>query len=240
MLQLKNVGLDYVSGKTTVHALRRINLTLPSAGLVLITGGPGAGKSALLRLLAGMDLPSRGEILVDGENTARWSEERRSSWRRRVGIADEALLLPDRTVGENAVLSARLGGWQESDCRAKASSAISLFALEEIRGRLPGELSRQERAVAALCSAMAREPELLLVDEPGDGVDPSARGGILSVLRRAAASRLVVVFSRDEKLFDGGEDMTLVLADGEISAPVSDTTPGSRIQVISPEGAVSW
>ena len=231
MLQLKNVGLDYVSGKTTVHALRRINLTLPSAGLVLITGGPGAGKSALLRLLAGMDLPSRGEILVDGENTARWSEERRSSWRRRVGIADEALLLPDRTVGENAVLSARLGGWQESDCRAKASSAISLFALEEIRGRLPGELSRQERAVAALCSAMAREPELLLVDEPGDGVDPSARGGILSVLRRAAASRLVVVFSRDEKLFDGGEDMTLVLADGEISAQRGELGEGAPAAV---------
>ena len=234
MLQLKNVGLDYASGKTTVHALRRINLTLPSAGLILITGGALSGKTALLRILAGTDLPSRGEILVDGENTAHWNEERRSAWRRRVGIADESLLLPDRTLGENAALSARLAGWQESDCRSKASAALALFAMEELRSRLPGELSRQERTLGALCCAMAREPELLLVDEPGDGVDTASRGSILSVLRRAAADRLVAVFSRDEKLFDGGEDMTLVLTDGEITAQWGEL--GARTAVTPPAG----
>ena len=70
MLQLKNVGLDYISGKNIAHALRRINLTLPERGLVLFTGGALAGKTALLRVLAMIDLPSRGEVAVDGENTA--------------------------------------------------------------------------------------------------------------------------------------------------------------------------
>ena len=196
MLQLKNVGLDYISGKNTAHALRRINLTLPERGLVLFTGGALAGKTALLRVLAMIDLPSRGEVAVDGENTARWSEERLSSWRRRVGNADASLLLPDRTLAENAAMSARLAGWQESDCRSKAAGALSLFDLSELGGRYPGELSGQEKKLAALCCALAREPELLLIDEPGDGLDVDVKGNVLAVLRRAAADRLVAVFSR--------------------------------------------
>ena len=216
MLQLKNVGMDYISGKETIHALSRVNLTLPGAGLVLVTGSAASGKTALLRIMAGLEAPSRGEVLVDGENIARWSEERRSAWRRRVGIADEALLLNDRTVGENAVLSARLAGWQENDCRAKAAAALELFELEPLAGRMITELSGQERRLTALCCALAREPELLLMDEPGEGVDAETRGSILSVLHRAADHRSVVVFSRDEKLFDAGEDLTLKLSNGEL------------------------
>lgn len=218
MLQLKNVGLDYISGKDTTHALSRVNLTLPGVGLVLVTGSAASGKSALMRVMAGLEPPSRGEVLVDGENIARWNEERLSSWRRRVGIADEALLLADRTAGENAVLSARLAGWPEEDCRAKAAAALALFEMEDLADRPVSELSGQERRLTALCCALAREPELLLMDEPGEGVDAETRGSILSVLHRAADHRAVAVFSRDEKLFDTGEDLTLKLSRGE---PVS-------------------
>ncbi len=229
MLQLKNVGLDYISGKNTAHALRRINLTLPERGLVLFTGGALAGKTALLRVLAMIDLPSRGEVAVDGENTARWSEERLSCWRRRVGNADASLLLPDRTLAENAAMSARLAGWQESDCRSKAAGALSLFDLSELGGRYPGELSGQEKKLAALCCALAREPELLLIDEPGDGLDVDVKGNVLAVLRRAAADRLVAVFSRDETLFDGEEDMRLTLREGEITETRGELTPSGEV-----------
>ena len=218
MLQLKNVGLDYVSGRETIHALSRVNLTLPGAGLVLVTGAAASGKTSLLRLLAGLELPSRGEVLVDGENIARWSEDKLSAWRRRVGVAHEGLLLSGRTVEENAVLSARLAGWPENESRAKAAAALELFALTPLANRMVGELSGQERRLAALCCALTREPELLVMDEPGEGVDPETRGSILSVLHRAADHRTVVVFSRDEKLFDSGEDLTVKLARGEVAS----------------------
>ena len=224
MLQLKNVGLDYPAGKEPVHALRRVNLTLAGAGLVLISGPSGSGKSALARIMAGLERPSRGEVLVDGENTARWSEERMSSWRRRVALADESLLLPDRTAEENICLSLRLAGWNKEDSRARAAEILGLFALETLSERPCAELSGREKRLIALCAALARDPEILLTEAPGEGVGPETRGGILSVLRRAAGGRVVAVFTRDETLFDGGEDMTLRLEEGEIVSSEGELT----------------
>ena len=138
MLQLRNVGLDYLDGGDTVHALRRINLTLSGTGLVLISGPTGSGKSTMLRVLAGREDPSRGEIALDGENTARWNETRRSAWRRRVGDASEELLLPDRTAAENAALSARMAGWRGADARRQASDALAALGLSDRSRALPG------------------------------------------------------------------------------------------------------
>ena len=98
MLQLKNAALESAAGKRSVHALRCLHLVLPDTGLVVLTGASGSGKTALLRLLAMTEIPSRGEIFIGGENTARWSESRRSAWRRECAAADEALLLVYETL----------------------------------------------------------------------------------------------------------------------------------------------
>ena len=81
MLQMKNVGFDGAVGRKTVHVLSRVNLSLPARGRVLITGPSGSGKTALLRLISGREVPSRGEILINGETTSRWNDTRRSAWR---------------------------------------------------------------------------------------------------------------------------------------------------------------
>ena len=90
MIQLKNAALESSAGKKSVHALRCLNVALPETGLVVLTGVSGSGKTALLHLLALRETPSRGEILIGGENTARWSEARRSAWLRECAAADEA------------------------------------------------------------------------------------------------------------------------------------------------------
>ena len=98
MIQLKNAALESSTGKKSVHALRCLNVTLPETGLVVLTGVSGSGKTALLHLLALRETPSRGEILIGGENTAHWSEARRSAWLRECAAADEALLFADLTL----------------------------------------------------------------------------------------------------------------------------------------------
>ena len=218
MLQMKNVGFDGAAGGKTVHILSRVNLALPARGRVLITGPSGSGKTALLRLISGREVPSRGEIVLNGENSARWNDTRRSAWRRRCASAAEDLLLPDRTLGQNAELSLRLAGWRGREIRQKAEAALAALGLAELRDSLPDELSGEERRLGALCCALAREPEILLVDEPLDGLEEETAATVLRLLRDAGEERLVVIASRDGELYFGEGIQTITLDKGMVES----------------------
>ena len=236
MLQLKNAGFDGAAGRKTVHVLTRVNLTLPARGRVLVTGPSGSGKTALLRLISGREQPSRGEILLDGESTHRWNDARRSAWRRRVASASEDLLLPDRTLLQNAELSLRLAGWRGREMRQKAQEALAALGLGELSGSLPDELSGEERRLGALCCAMVREPDVLLVDEPADGLEEKTANTVLSLLRSAGEERLVVIASRDGELFFG-EDVRVVTMDkGQIESDTGAGTPLPPVPTPAPAG----
>lgn len=235
MLQLKNVGLAYPVGDRTAQVLRRVNLTLPEAGLVLIAGPSGSGKTALLRILAGAELPSRGELVVDGEATGRWNENRLASWRRRCGLTDLSLLLPDRTVLENAEVSASLSLGGGREVRENAAGVLGLLGLEDLGGCSPAQLSDQERWLAALACAAARDPEVLLVDEPGI-LEGDTRRSILGLLRTWAQERLVVVTSREKELFDAQQDVTALLQGGELTEVLSAEAETPTPQFASPAG----
>ena len=224
MLQMKNVGFDGAAGKKTVHVLSRVNLSLPPRGRVLVTGPSGSGKTALLRLISGREVPSRGEIVLNGENTSRWNDARRSAWRRRCAAASEDLLLPDRTLLQNAELSLRLAGWRGRELRSRAEEALSLLGLKELGHSLPDELSGEERRLGALCCAMAREPEVLLADEPLDGLEEETAARVQSLLRAAGEERLVVIASRDAELFFGESIQVITLDKGMVE---SDTGEGA-------------
>lgn len=236
MLQLKNVSFDHPSGKKTDHVLRRINLTLPSAGLILVTGDALSGKTTLLRLIAGREQPTRGEICVDRESTGRWSEERHSAWRRRVGYADETLLLPDRTVRENAELSAALAGWGVKDGRDNAAAALESLELTAAADKLPEELSATERKLAALCCALARGAEVLIVDEPTDALDYGRARQVIAMLRAASRDRLVVAASRSVTLLNGEQDRIITLQDGEIVSITGESEEGEHAPAATPAG----
>ena len=235
MLQLKNIGLDYPAGAGTVHALRRVNLILPATGRVLVAGESGSGKSSLLRILAGAEEPSRGEVCVNGEATGRWQEPRLAAWRRRVGAADEALLLGDRTLRENAFLAALTALGNARDARESAAEALELTGLRENADKLPCQLSDGERALAALACAAARSPEILLVDEPALP-GGQARETVLSLLRLWSTQRLLIVSSRDEDLFDGGEDMKILLREGEAEQIFNEPEEPVRSTAAAPPG----
>ena len=184
MIQLKNAALESSAGKKSVHALRCLNVTLPETGLVVLTGVSGSGKTALLHLLALRETPSRGEILIGGENTAHWSEARRSAWLRECAAADEALLFADLTLSENAERAAVLAGFSGRDARENAREALALLGLEGAAGVYPDRLSGEQRRLGALACALARKGRVLLLDEPVSGLDPKVTAEMYALIEK--------------------------------------------------------
>ena len=236
MIQLKNAALESSAGKKSVHALRCLNVTLPETGLVVLTGASGSGKTALLHLLALRETPSRGEILIGGENTARWSETRRSAWLRECAAADEALLFADLTLSENAERAAVLAGFSGRDARENAREALALLGLEGAAGVYPDRLSGEQRRLGALACALARKGRVLLLDEPADGLSAESAETVLSLLGEAAADQLVIVAARNAEPF--GEDArVLTLEDGQIASDTDEDAESAATAHQSVAGA---
>ena len=226
MLTLKNIGKDYTVGKAGVHALRCVNLVCRPRELIMVVGGNGSGKSTLLRIMAAQMPYSRGEILIDGKSTRKYSDGQWSAYRRRVALADLAALLPDRTLLENAALGLRLSGQRRALRREQALEMLQFFGLEPLVGRYPGELSRGQRKLAALACALTAEPEVLLVDEPVLGLDAATAKKVLGILRESARHGLVITSSR-KPIFPEGEVRTVHIKDGTVDSD-SDPCPGCK------------
>ena len=215
MIQLRNIGKDYAPG---VHALRCLDVELGDRGLVLVTGPSGSGKSTLARLLAGWERDFRGELLIDGENTRSWSEARWDAWRRSTALLGEEQFLPELTLRENTELSMMAAGWSRGDARANGGDALGILGVETLADSLPGEVSGEERRLAAIAAAIARQPDVLLADEPTDGMERVSAHSVLSLLAAASRDRLVVIFSRNKKLLDGENVRVIELADGQVQS----------------------
>ena len=238
MIQLKNAALESSAGKKSVHALRCVNLVLPETGLVVLTGASGSGKTALLHLLAMREEPSRGEMFVGGENTARWNESRRAAWRRECAAADEALLFEDLTLSDNAERAALLAGFSRRDARENAREALALLGLDGAADVYPNRLSGEERRLGALACAIARKSRVLFLDEPTDGLGAESAETVLSLLGEASGDQLVVIAARSAEPF-GEAARVITLQDGQIASDTDEDAAGTGAPVPPVAGAGS-
>ena len=240
MLQLKNAALESAAGKKSVHVLRCLNLTLPNTGLVVMTGASGSGKTALLHLLAMAELPSRGEMLVCGENSAKWNRRRRAAWRREIAAADETLFFDDLTLLENAERAAALAGFSRRDSRENAREALALLGLDGVADVYPDRLSGEERRLGALACALSRRSRVLLADEPTDDMSGESGETVRLVLREAAKKQLVIIAARDAESF-GENARVITLENGQIVSDTDETgeeTAVRREDMAGASGAV--
>ncbi|QSQ22466.1 ABC transporter ATP-binding protein [Pyxidicoccus parkwayensis] len=217
LVELRDVTKAYAEGDTVREVLSGVRLSLHRGEFVVLLGRSGSGKSTLLNLISGIDLPSRGEVLVDGRDLGKLSERERTLLRReRVGFIFQAFnLLPTLTVEENVRLPLELNGHAAAEAEAKARALLERVGLAQRARSFPDRLSGGEQQRVAVARALAHAPPLLLADEPTGNLDENTARQVLDLLegltKQGNACALVVthepgLVSRADRVFhmEGG------------------------------------
>jgi putative ABC transport system ATP-binding protein len=221
VIRLVDVSKIYGGAGTRVTALANVSLAITPGEFVAMMGPSGCGKSTLLHLIAGVDLPTSGEVWVDGQALARLSDRALSRFRRdRVGIVYQFYnLLPTMSAWENVALPALLAGLPARRARELAREQLGQVDMLHRKDHWPHELSGGEMQRVAIGRALVNGPSVLLADEPTGNLDSKAGREVLELLAELNAERgvtiLLATHSQEAAAF---AHRIIHLRDGTISA----------------------
>jgi len=218
MIHLRDVVMRLTSGGRTVTVLDGVSIDVKRGECVAVTGPSGSGKSTLLGLVAGLDAPSAGSVVVDGVDLTGLHEDALARFRRdRIGFVFQSYhLIPTLTAAENVAIPLELAG--ASDARERALALLDEVGLAARGHHYPVQLSGGEQQRVALARALARSPGLLLADEPTGNLDTTTGRQIIDLLlelHRERGSTLVLV-THDASLA-ALADRRIALRDGRVT-----------------------
>lgn len=220
MIQFVNVSKRYEKGDTV--ALRKINLRIEDGEFVFIVGNSGAGKSTMVHLLTCEDVPTRGDVIVDGQNTKQLSRRQIPKYRRRIGIVfQDFRLIPNMNVYDNIAFSLRVVGRRRKEIKRRVARAMELVGLSHKAKAYPDQLSGGEQQRVAVARAIVNNPTLIIADEPTGNVDPSLSLEIMEMLLRINRMGItVVVVTHEQHLVDRMDQRVIRIEKGRV---VTDT-----------------
>ena len=195
VLRCAGLAKAFGAGALRVEVLRGLDLEVVAGESVAVVGVSGSGKSTLLHLLAGLDRPDAGAVELAGRRVDRLADRQLAALRNRhLGfVYQQHHLLPEFTAQENAALPLRLAGVAHAPALEQAGRLLARVGLGRRLGHKPGELSGGERQRAALCRALAMQPDLLLADEPTGSLDRAAAAEVFDLLVELNAERRVAL-----------------------------------------------
>jgi predicted ABC-type transport system involved in lysophospholipase L1 biosynthesis ATPase subunit len=205
-----------------IHALRGVSLEIRRGEKVALLGKSGSGKSTLLNILGGLDVPSSGNVVVDGRDLGKLSGRELARYRlTTVGMIFQSFhLIPSRTALQNVELPMIFAGRPGRERRAAAQRALEAVGLGQRLKHRPAELSGGEQQRVAIARALVNRPALLLADEPTGNLDSATAGDILALLTGPLAENgtTLVLVTHDEELAQRCADRILRLKDGQLLA----------------------
>ncbi|MCM1083632.1 MAG: ABC transporter ATP-binding protein [Clostridium sp.] len=229
IVELKNVKKTYRTGEKEFNALDGVDLEIEKGKFVVILGPSGAGKSTLLNLIGGMDIPTAGQVIVDGEDISGYSEDKLSDYRAgSVGFIFQFYnILPTLTVLENVELVKDI-----VENPIDSHIALEKVGLSEHENKFPNQLSGGEQQRVSIARAVAKNPKVLLCDEPTGALDSATGVDVLKLLMEQCKNEgNTVIIVTHNSLFADIADTVIRVKNGKIKSVVQNETP-KRIEEV--------
>ena len=221
MIEFRDVRKVYLQGTREVAALDGVSLRIDSGGFTCLMGPSGSGKSTFLHLAGGLDLPTSGDVMIEGQATRSWNDDALTLLRRRrLGFVFQFFnLIPSLTVAENVALPLLLEGVSGAEISRRVEPLLERVGLTGRSGHAPAGLSGGEMQRTAIARALVADPAIVLADEPTGNLDRATGRGILEILHAVAKrdGRTVVVVTHDPGAAEHA-DRVVRLRDGRIES----------------------
>lgn len=231
LAELKNIGKSYKKGKEVVTVLSNLNLTINRGDFLALMGPSGSGKTTLLNLLGGLDSPTSGELIVDGERLDQFSASQLTAWRaRNVGFIFQFYnLMPVLTAEKNVELPLLLTNLTSKERKLHVAAALDLVGLADRAKHYPRELSGGQEQRVAIARALVSDPNLLLCDEPTGDLDRATADEILALMQELnrEQQKTIIMVTHDPRAADHAKKI-LHLDKGALDPSVVTSNASNR------------
>ena len=199
MVNLKSVTVTHKNGTT---ALKRVSLRIDDGEFVLINGHSGAGKSTIVRLLTAEDVPTSGEVVIDGVNTKNLTHRQIPKFRRRLGVVfQDFRLIPTMNVFDNIAFAMRAVGRGRKEIKKRVAAVMEIVGLTGKEKSLPTQLSGGEQQRVALARAIVNNPKMIIADEPTGNIDPKMSAEVMDMFSLINQTGITVIVVTHEQAF---------------------------------------
>lgn len=224
MLVLNNIVKTYVTGDVRVDALNGVSVAFRDSEFVAVLGPSGCGKTTLLNILGGLDRYDKGDLIINGVSTKKYSDRNWDAYRNHsVGFVFQSYnLIPHQTVLANVELALTLSGVSKEERRARAVAVLEKVGLGDQLKKKPNQMSGGQMQRVAIARALVNDPEILLADEPTGALDSETSVQIMDLLREVAQDRLVIMVTHNPDLANEYATRIVRLQDGRV---IGDSNP---------------
>ncbi len=224
MLKLKNITKHYITGSSTVEALRGVSIEFRKSEFVSILGQSGCGKTTLLNIIGGLDRYTDGDLVINGKSTKTFKDSDWDSYRNHsIGFVFQSYnLIPHQTVLANVELALTLSGVSKSERRRRAIEALQKVGLGDQIHKKPNQMSGGQMQRVAIARALVNDPEILLADEPTGALDTSTSVQIMEILKEISKERLIIMVTHNPELAETYSTRIIKVLDGLV---IDDSDP---------------